>query len=799
MQEASSSLFKWPGSLKWLFPLAIAIGLFIYSDQVGSFWWYIMVPPLVALTFIDLFTTVWFGITILISLFLYCSIGSSGVPTSFAILKPTSWLSLREIRGLEMTEFEWFHWWPFKWLIATLCLNMSIVTVRKIKLTKLTIGVWAIHSGVITLVLGCLVYFTQKIEGDVLLSRARVAIEIPGEEVQSMVVTPNNSIQIGPVKCTISNVSPAWELMSGDDKGIRTYAVSITLESESATFTRQLFDGYPQYTEDSVKTDDPNQPMARAKNVLGTALVDDSIVMRLERDPKDIFYVTQSASLYLRELNPDTGAQTPWTERPIHNLPRFNDYVSRRDEVWGASHPQFDLDPLAIDVAPLSSGDPIKQNVRVTDYLRYAVMDPQIVAGGENLNPVAWATLRKNDLQTQTVKLFAFDPDANTADNSLMTLKWLESEEELLELEGSLFPTLTATIDETTYSLEVTNNPEFAQISETEYAYRVTSVQNNLKIGNVNVSLAIIELQHNSKEWIRWVFENEALNRDVVEEVPHEDTNLIDENIKMTYSPGSAPITIAAGLGDDLYLLTATDDIEKSERIKLGQTIQLTTDVTLTLDRIEPFTTVETKPAIIPKFQRDPSASNTLSMLKIEIPGTEETAAAWLPYHHYPFESMSESVYRFRYRPTILQLEDGTVLEIMYSRSSAQLPSPVSLINFEVDSHIGGFTGRTASILNWRSIIEFSSPPTETLAVSVNDPQPHEGYWFFQSQWDPPDTNSQGLNYTVLGVGNRRGVFIMLLGTCIAVLGMIWAFYIKPVIKRKRQQAVYDSIEANAK
>jgi hypothetical protein len=79
----------------------------------------------------------------------------------------------------------------------------------------------------------------------------------------------------------------------------------------------------------------------------------------------------------------------------------------------------------------------------------------------------------------------------------------------------------------------------------------------------------------------------------------------------------------------------------------------------------------------------------------------------------------------------------------------------------------------------------------------VNDPIEHDGYWYFQSQWDPPDTSeasgntpSLGLNYTVLGVGNRNGVYTQLLGCCIAVIGMIYAFYIKPVIKRRRQDEV---------
>ncbi len=39
--------------------------------------------------------------------------------------------------------------------------------------------------------------------------------------------------------------------------------------------------------------------------------------------------------------------------------------------------------------------------------------------------------------------------------------------------------------------------------------------------------------------------------------------------------------------------------------------------------------------------------------------------------------------------------------------------------------------------------------------------------------------------YTVLGVGNRHGIYTQLAGCTIAVFGMLYAFYVKPVIKRR--------------
>jgi hypothetical protein len=89
----------------------------------------------------------------------------------------------------------------------------------------------------------------------------------------------------------------------------------------------------------------------------------------------------------------------------------------------------------------------------------------------------------------------------------------------------------------------------------------------------------------------------------------------------------------------------------------------------------------------------------------------------------------------------------------------------------------------------------------DTVDVSVNNPVEHDGLWYFQAQWDPPDSRpregevmSAGLNYTVLGVGNREGVYTQLLGCCIAVAGMIYAFYVKPMIKRRRQAEVRASL-----
>jgi len=58
----------------------------------------------------------------------------------------------------------------------------------------------------------------------------------------------------------------------------------------------------------------------------------------------------------------------------------------------------------------------------------------------------------------------------------------------------------------------------------------------------------------------------------------------------------------------------------------------------------------------------------------------------------------------------------------------------------------------------------------------------------------PNDPGSAGLAYTGLGVGNRNGVYAMLGACTLAVIGMMYAFYVKPVLKRRRVRRVHEQI-----
>ena len=97
-------------------------------------------------------SSVWTGISLLFLIGVYVGIGSG-----FSSIRAK----------MEMTDLEFFDWWPMQVLIALLAVNLSIVTLRRIPLTLYRVGVWTVHIGILTLLTGCVWYFSQKSEGSV--------------------------------------------------------------------------------------------------------------------------------------------------------------------------------------------------------------------------------------------------------------------------------------------------------------------------------------------------------------------------------------------------------------------------------------------------------------------------------------------------------------------------------------------------------------------------------------------------------------------------------------------------------
>ena len=331
------------------------------------------------------------------------------------------------------------------------------------------------------------------------------------------------------------------------------------------------------------------------------------------------------------------------------------------------------------------------------------------------------------------------------------------------------------------------------------------SVSDDLVVGGERISVAVVGLQQGEDEWVRWIFDDPTLTRDLDAQGQPIEGGLRQADIVTEYRPGSeSSVRLVAGPGEeDLRLLIPGEDGGLVQDVRSGSWVDLGAGLQLRVVRYALRSQAERRPLVIPQDQRDRDVGFLASTVRVTCPegvirrrGLKDP---WLLYHLYAFDGEVDLPRRYRFEPSELVMNDGRRFELLYSRRRMKMPASVVLDDFEVRSRIGGFTGETSSIRDWTSQLRFvkaGGGVSDPYRVHMNNPAEHQGLWYFQSQWDPPDparredeVDSLGLNHTVLGVANRKGVYVQLLGTILTVIGLVYAFYVKPVIKRRRLEA----------
>ena len=91
-------------------------------------------------------------------------------------------VTIRRLPGVEMSELEYYSWWPLRVILLVFVVNMVTATVRRIDFNFKNIGVLTVHTGIVTIALGSIYYSGLKLEGDTLLLAGPVDPEkgLPG-------------------------------------------------------------------------------------------------------------------------------------------------------------------------------------------------------------------------------------------------------------------------------------------------------------------------------------------------------------------------------------------------------------------------------------------------------------------------------------------------------------------------------------------------------------------------------------------------------------------------------------------
>ena len=775
---------------------------------------------------LDFFSGIRLCVVLLSVLFVYCAIGSAGfwVPLdpSTMELSPIQYQQIRQWPIFEMTEFEWFHTWAFYAICGLICLNMSLATIRRVPLDVLRAGTWMIHGGIIVMTVGAVIYFSQKIEGDSPVLRREVLISVPGHVGATMPAIEGSSVSLrgkeGTYRFAVDEINPNWPILSGTDEGETTYSVSVrVMDPEGDTWIRQLLAGYPQYTEDII----PGE--GRAKNIerFGRAIIDDTIALNLGPAVQEWFWVKDSSALYLR---PQGGKQ--WSERPLIHMPRYNDYIPTKDAVFAGPQVEdgFVRDLDVPGVVDESDAFP-EVSARVVGFLRYATMDTRVAdAEGAPLNPVADLRIFGADGAGSNYELVAFDAERAEGPGGAVRFNWIDDPDLIGVLDEGYSSVLTIRVPEYGVDMDVPfrvlddpeGDTEFVEIEGTPYSYRVLDLLPQFAMpGGRSVSLAIVEFDTPEGRLQRWVSNDPSITRDLTDGA-HESQVALDPRFETSYNAVKlGTVTLIAGpegvVEPRVVVLnpTGTGTLIAREVEVGGAPISLgIQDLQLRVQDLTTHGMSVTKPQIVPPEQRERNVdqAGVARMALVEVDDGQRKQRKWTRFHRYAFDRDLEYNSFGQVTPTTFVLSDGTPIEVLFSRERERLPNPVMLEDFVLETHEGGYDGTTVSVRNWLSQVRFMRAGgewSEVNDVKANSPSAFNGMWFFQASWDPPQQpgpdgtgGSPGLNHTGLGVGNREGVITMLVGTTLSVIGMIYAFYIKPVIKRRRRDAKHRELEA---
>ncbi|HOW18429.1 MAG TPA: cytochrome c biogenesis protein ResB, partial [Phycisphaerae bacterium] len=691
-------------------------------------------------------------------------------------------------------------------MVGLFCLSMVTATIQRIPLNLIRLGEWVVHFGILVLVVGCFIYFGRKIEGDAVIFRRAALVSIPGMPGPArMAVRPGAAVSVAVggerYQVSVSRIVPRYEIPSGPDRGRQTLAVWFAVQSRRAAgtrrFTRVLLAGYPALTEDI-------EGMAMSAGPSGRGLLDANLRIDLDYEPQDAFFLERTAALYAR-FDPAGD----WVEMPIRKLPRYYEHVSDPDDVWPGDDGPVPARPIRLDAAVprTASGDDDAMKglkFRAVGYLPYAVIESHFAPGGTALNPVVRFSLT-DGRSRHSYELAAFDPARNHMEFNesrfRMDFRWAASVEERQRLAAKHNPRLEFRVAGKDAPIELPlaslldKGPQPVPGTDYRVTVATSDVMLNFPLMSETMQgrtddVVVVSVEQGEKKFRRIVFAGHPEQNRDIDAIHAAATGPADSGLQIRFiDPAPAGVLLIGGPTEqECELVMNSPDGEQTRRpMPVGAAASPAEDaLPLTVDALIAQAVEVTRPALVPRRQRQPlqSVGATMSLLAIEVDDGVRPQRLWLPFNQYPFpDSTYAYPERFQYgsySPRTLTLSDGRTIELMYSRERRYLPAAVALESFVLETHPGGQRER-----DFISRIRFYekdgwSPIRE---VRSNQPAEYGGLWFYQAEWDPKNEA-----ITVLGVGNREGISVMLAGVLLSIVGMIYSFYVRPFLVRRQTE-----------
>jgi ABC-type transport system involved in cytochrome c biogenesis permease subunit len=727
---------------------------------------------------VDIFDSVWLGIFLIVVIFLYSAVGSA-VPV------------FRQF--FELTEFQYFNHPIFVTLIVLFCVTLTVTTLRRIQFNLRNLGVLTVHTGLLVLCAGSVVYFGRKIEGDVWLDAPRIRVV----STDRLRTSPESAVLAEIVARKGEKWETAIPMLGG------THRVEVTdvrhegmATAHRVTLTASVGDGPP-------RTIELEQDPDRKEKLLGK-ISDRLAVWLVPANVTDIFYDETTPQLMARRQGQRESERFELPGLPYYSE-RFVPGVETITDLDGSkveSRRMTALRPLERWAIPIDLDDPDRASsadwpisISIDGYLPYARLDPRPVPGEGKLMPIVQVRLSALG-ETRSDWLVAEMPEQSMLelDNGVAAeFAWIGQEERIdpewtRPLDGRHVLEVFVKDKNVQRTYDV-HEGQIIPIEGTDYKLTIQELRPSWPLmspgfQNARTPIALVWVESPTQSFQRSVLQRyPTLNQDRDKEGKkiNPDGGSVDTNLVLRYADASRDrfVIVAGERLSPTAIFTAAGGKRTVEKLEGNRPFASSAGVSLTMVDYIMRPEFTTRPTVIPPRNRRPLSNvrRSESMIRLLLKSKEGdwSKHVWVPFSIYNTEHDGT-------RPTLVRDVPGVGdLELIYGRAERLLPARLTLERLQTDY----YPGRQQASM-WTSYLREEEPETGIVRQKrawLNNTAKVGEWRLFQSQ-----APNDGKSWTVLGVGNRQGVWTMLLGTFLITVGMIYAFSIAPILKRRRKE-----------
>ncbi|MEC9373370.1 MAG: hypothetical protein VYC34_05970 [Planctomycetota bacterium] len=649
--------------------------------------------------------------------------------------------TLRRLRGFEMTEPQFYSWWPMRLALFLFVTNMVTATIRRIEFIFPNLGVLTVHTGIVVMALGSMHYHALKQEGDTVLFASFTDPDAPGPMATSFY-----------------------------DRDI----VALWVNQEGRGWEQRPLRWLPRYNDYDVLEGDPALDMPAPPTRF--AFADPDIALRV------VGYASYADLI--------DGWQV------VEDGPASAD-----------ASPLMDLELLSS--VPTADGDASQRPVAD---MRLAADSPA-----------------NRIFSLRGVMSVEFVPDEQEQRWQDLTRKWDDAGE---------FGLVIRVPGEGAEALHLVKRGDVVEVG----GYRI-EVKQLLPTPPFPIITAGYEGAESSVAIVDVTPpEGESFERYAYHRFPE-----INQDILGTQADGR-PIRrdADAAIGISFIDATAINAYLREDgawavrlpggglvqgRVEVGETIPLAPAIDLRLAAVHSAGVQREIPQVVPPAQREKDliGNHAAAAMEVEVSlpsGWSQTI--WLPFTK--FMGVGANADRQ------VALPDGRTLRLAFSRLSRELPGiGLRLVDFEMIPYEHSDVPR--DFMSELLVVDLETGETSMHTTRLNHPFIHRAdfraderrgglanalgwaisgiapnqYKFSQAGWDAEGWKQSkqqvkaGLAdrpraaFTILGVGNNPGIYIIAVGAVMMSVGIPWAFYVKPLImKRRRDRLKKQAMESAA-